>query len=59
MTWAEFLHALDMLDLSQAQFARLTGTRPQVVSRWGHAKRGAPYWVRSWLRMFGGHKLPG
>ena len=66
MNWLEFHTALARHDMTQAEFARLTGFAEHTVSLWQHRKRGVPEWVRSWLANYRrrrnlGHapKLPG
>lgn len=50
--FAEFRATLEAIGMTQAEFADLTGSTAQRVTKWRAAKRGVPYWVRSWLMMW-------
>jgi DNA-binding transcriptional regulator YiaG len=49
MTPAAFASALDALDLSQVQFARLAGVTNGTVSRWVRGVLPVPLWAERLL----------
>lgn len=52
MKWTEFKSLLSQRGLTQTEFARLTDTPQESVSRWQHNVRGVPRWAGLWLAQF-------
>lgn len=59
MTPAAFAAALDALDLSQTQFARLTGVHVTTVSRWARGVLPVPLWAERLLDAWAVAGVPG
>ena len=59
MTPATFAAALASLDLSQTQFARLTGMTNGTVSRWVRGVLPVPLWAERLLAAWRAAGVPG
>ncbi|WP_169975317.1 MULTISPECIES: hypothetical protein [unclassified Campylobacter] len=49
MLKSEFLNKLNVLNLSVADFANMTGLNAGSVYNWSDDKKPVPSWVGSWL----------
>lgn len=56
LTFEDFRAELEDLGLTQMDFARMTKSTPQRISKWKHAALGVPLWVRPFLWMY--RRLP-
>lgn len=56
LTFEDFRAELVALGLTQKDFADMTHSTQQRISRWQHAALGVPLWARSWLWMY--RRLP-
>lgn len=52
MKWERFRQELARHKMSQSEWARIVGIGRIRVTRWHHAARGVPEWVRSWFQIF-------